>query len=355
MKKFFRFFLIAIIFILYFLIVTPGTTMEEFFVPQWANNFYKYERENNSFDNLTDVYSFRLGSFYGYISRDGRLKYISTISERENVAISDSAFIHYSATDENLILRDSNSDVITNLDIKGYPLINKNRIFIFPTHREGVFEWDDTGTPLWEKDFGSIITAIDINPGYFLAGMLNGSVELVDRSGSTIFSLFENIDKNEIIYGCSISSDGKFIALTGGISPRMLYIYQKSENEYVLKKSFLLETDFRRRILMKFSPDNSYLFTEGVNNLIYIDINREKMGFCRMEGRLENIVFNKKYGYTIAVSKKENSCQLKIMKSPESCFSDIFFPGNDLMIRMTEDLLFIGIDNRILCISIQEA
>ncbi len=295
---------------------------------------------------------FRIGNYFGYASRVGKVLYSDKVLF--NLAISDNGFINFSSVSKNLVLQDTERFVTTVIDAFGYPVFAENRFFVITTDRTGISERNYEGELLWEKRYSSIITCIDQNSEHLLIGKLNGEVELLDENGENIFSFKSYGSRIQATYGCAVSDNSRYLAIITGIDNQRMVLLEKKGETYELYAEEIIQDSFRRKVFIDFSEDGRFLFYENLEGLKCYNIPKNKGFPLPLSGKIKSYLFGKSSDLFYIASSDDETAELLIFNPDDSFKINFVFPGKALFLKKSESSLFLGVDNKLMCIDLQE-
>ncbi|MBN1699694.1 MAG: hypothetical protein JW881_19415 [Spirochaetales bacterium] len=266
----------AFILYVFYLLVFPFPTGKEIVV--YPHELYHL---SEAAENIPDVLTnekpgwFRNADHFGYIDGDGRLIYKDTVLY--NVTLSENGFINYSSIqDENqaMVFFNPYGEFISSFNNPGYPLFSGSgdRLFLVKTNATGLCEITFEGEKIWEAEFASILTGFSAGSDIVAVGLLNGIINIFDRSGKCIHTIESRESRLSVIYGCLVSNTGRYIAALYGIDKQKLVIIEKKNMKFSGPVYFDTGTAFRRPVILRFSPFDRFLFIEGEKELLVFDV-----------------------------------------------------------------------------------
>ena len=130
---------------------------------------------------------FQLGDLYGFVSPDGELASLARTPFR--VALSRRGSVAYARIGGTWMLDGPSGQPLVSFSGDGYPLLSPDgdRILLVKTDLTGLSELDEAGDTAWTRDFPSLLTSVAVAGDWLAAGLLNGSIALVDRRGAVVF------------------------------------------------------------------------------------------------------------------------------------------------------------------------
>jgi hypothetical protein len=324
--------------------------------PVWALDTGTYSGPTAGTGELTaeNTAPFQLAGVFGYVERDGALIYKGNPLFR--VALTDAGFINFARIGTTWIFQDIMGGRVFSFSGSGYPVLSRDggRILTISTDLTGVREYDRGGEISWSRDFPSLITSLSVEPDYVLAGLLNGSLELIGRSGDALAEYTAAGSRISVILGCAVSGDGERVAAVAGVDGQFLIVLERQGTDYVPVSRIRLESDFRREIRMEFSPDNKYLAIEGSGSVHLYDCDTRRFFTIPLSGGLSGYAFLRDRESTAFLAGNGNRREL-VMSKPfaDPFFRETFSAGN-VFIGALDDSVLLGIDAMLLRIDLEE-
>lgn len=305
---------------------------------------------------------FQLGDVFGYVKADGTVLYSARAPYR--VALSATGFVSYTRLGTDWILQDTSGRPITAFSGSGYPLIGPDgsRIFSIKTDLSGLIELDRNGGALWERDFPTMVTTASLQADLLLVGLLNGSMILVDRKGSSVFEYSPKGSRIAVILGVAVSPDGSLLAAVSGIGPQSLTIVRRQGEAssgahgpavYVVAESLVLPSEHRREVQVRFSPDSRCLVLEGASGAGLFDPARGLLRWLGMRGTLTGIAWPGSGRVAALACGDGNLSQLAIEPVYGPVVSREEFPARELSLATLDGQLLLGWDGKLLRIDVE--
>ena len=306
---------------------------------------------------------FRVGRIFGYVNQQGEILSIDTVLH--NVTLSDSGFINYTKISENCFLYDPYGRLKMGFSVQGYPVLNENgtRLFVFKTDLSGVQELSPTGERIWERDFGSLITTIAVNDDILVAGLLNGTVELIDTRGTVQITFTLQESRIPVILGCDITDDSRYIGVVSGHDPQKVTIFEReTQNQkdtggyysYTNRIQQILETDFRREVMLHFVSGGSFLFVEGNDRAYVIDTQTGSTSSVLLDGQLTHLAGSERARVASMISGGDERNQLYVYAATDHLLLKELLPAGNVFIRQMYDRILLGSSGNLLRIDMQE-
>ncbi|HET6488091.1 MAG TPA: hypothetical protein VFH83_16810 [Spirochaetia bacterium] len=260
---------------------------------------------------------FRLGDLFGFVSPAGALVHL----ERElyQVTIAPTGFVSFGRLDTDWILRGPTGDPQGAYSSHGYPLLGAEgrRLLAVKTDLSGVQELAPTGDVLWSRDFPAPVTSASVEADLTAAGLLNGSLLVIDRQGAVVLDARPGPSRIRAIYGVSLSRDGKMLAAVSGIDPQRLTLWRWSGISFRVVESRPLPTSFRREVRIAFSPNGRILLLEGNAAVGAYRTVSHRLTWLPVPGAVRDVSFLEPEGTVALTAGSETANQLMLFEPPE--------------------------------------
>jgi hypothetical protein len=356
-KGVYRLLLGAAVFVVYFFLAVRPVPVETVLLPQWLSSLesnYPLYFDGTSpvsgeqAENAEALLPFKLGNRFGYVDTYGRFSV--NREKKELFSLSETYWAEYNtvaavaAAPQNIDIRDpQNEPVVTIPGARGYPLFLDGRLFMISGEQNSLEALDASGKPLWVYDFAAPITDIDAAAGFVLAGLLDGTVELLDGNGKRVFFFEPGGSRLPVICACRISRDGTKIAIISGYDDqRFLYLEQFGDSYKVGYHEFLSD-GFRRTVHLAFIDQDRRVVFERNGGIGIYDINGRSNVKIDLDGRVngldgsggDNLLF-------LITSQSESRKELVGIRLPDEIIMEAPFRSATAFLRRNENRLYVG-------------
>jgi len=341
--------IILLVFFTYVIVFGRPLNNEITYSPVWVNNLDV--TENKKSDSGTGTYPFQLDGKLGYITDTGKIVYSEDLLY--GAVIDDKGFINYSRQNNVLVVKGINGQFQNTIDKPGYPFFSGNRRFILSYDKNSISEINLSGDFLWEKTYGSSLSSVSARGSFVFVSTTDGGIQVLDKLGENLFYKQIKSSRINIVYGGSVSDDGKHMITITGIDPQLLSIWKYNENNYQIEKSWSLSSGLRRHALTGFSTDNRYAYIEADQEFIIIDIKRMKLYSMPFSGRLQYINFPGKSALIQILGRNKDGYYLIVM---EKNLNKLFYTSlnaNDSSLNIYNNKLLLGIDHIIIAYNME--
>jgi len=306
---------------------------------------------------------FRLGDRFGYIWDDG--KFAINQVRKGYISISENNWAEYEALPSSIqVMNNLNEPVLSIENPKGYPLFLDNRIFIVGGEQNSLTALGPDGEELWTHDFPAPITCIDSANGSVLTGTLDGVVELINSSGSPVFTPFEpGGSRLSVILGCAISRDASRLAIISGIDDQRFLLLERAGGEgrltardwpgqtgnqgetYKVVYHEFLPNGFRRPVHISFVDNDNKIAFERNGGLGIYDINSRSSIFLQLEGEIVALDDSGEndFLFVICSQQPKQKC-LIIIRYPASIVNKATFTSNNAFFARRNNTIYLGGD-----------
>jgi hypothetical protein len=358
-KRRFSILLAILIVFSYIFLFSPQIGKERIFNPVWSRTVHANmqvqqppEEPESEEGALRRIVHFHSGSLFGYITTAGEILFVDTLLY--HAALSDTMFINCSNIPSNLVARDTGGRIAFSIETSGYPVFFRNRFFVISPHRNKLAEYDDSGSLLWERSFISPITCWDVQRNNLVVGLLNGSVMVIDKDGENIFTFTPTGSEQQIVYGCTLSSDEKTLALITGLHPQRIILLQRRDKEFKPVYTKILEKEYRRTVYMYLEKEKQILYFEGEEGVHYLDIDTKQLQSLPVMGRLVKVAVNDIFDFDFLSIQNGEEAHIIIFDPVQGRVIRRFTVPGKPYVRSLEKSLFLGFEGNVMRLDILE-
>jgi hypothetical protein len=346
-KKKHLIFIAVIALFLYAFIAAAPVTEETVLSMNWINSLETaYEQRPPDSDSELMI-PFELGAYFGYVSPSGRF---SVKKFKKNyVSMSDYFWAEYEADALDIEVMGANdTNVFSIKDGAGYPFFLDSKSFIMHSEQNSVSRLNivpggraETG---WTYDFVSTVTCVDAAAGFFLAGTLDGTIELIDDNGQRVYFSEPSGSRIAAIYGCALSEDGKKIAVVSGLDKQRFILFEQFAQTWRITFHEFLEDGLRRNAFVMFVDGDSKIVFEREDGLGIYDIKARSSYNIPLDGEIIALDESGNDGMIFLISaKNQNEKKLVGIKFPNIVMIEAPFKSEHIFLsRRGSDLLIGG-------------
>ncbi|MDR2247472.1 MAG: PQQ-like beta-propeller repeat protein [Treponema sp.] len=354
-KKKYRFLIGFVIVIVYFFVAARPIPVETVLTPQWLTSLESgyplYFEDGNGVSGRNapepaadggQLFPFTLGDRFGYFNRNGG--FALNQKARGNVSVSENYWAEYAAIPQNVEIRDPLNEILAEVaEPQGYPLFIDNRFFLISEEQNSLTALDNEGNPLWTYDFAAPLTGIDAAAGLILAGSLDGTVELLDQSGSRVFSSEIAGSRYSAIYGCRISQDGLRLAIISGFDDQRFLLLERFGDSYKVAYHEFLADGFRRPVYISFIDHDRWVAFESEGCLALYNIGARNSIKLPLEGNVVALDSSGMDDRLFAVtSQSERKKQLVEIRLPRDVIMQAPFSSENVFLSRQGEHLYVG-------------
>jgi len=352
----------VVIYAVYFFGVSRPVPPETVLVPRWLGSVESGNVSpggnpvpSTEAKGETGRMPFTLGNRFGYVDGDGRFSLNQV--KKANVSISGDRWAEYEAEPDRIEIRSGNGDSLAVIENpRGYPFFLDGRTFLIGSEQSAISEVDDSGAVLWTYDFSGPLTCVDSASGLVLAGLLDGSVTLLDSEGRRVFSFAPGGSLRAVIFGCAISRDGSRIGIISGIDPQRFLLLERfgtsgvfagtaaSGNvEYKPVYHEFLEDGFRRPVYIEFVENDRWVVFEREGGLGFYEAGSRQSNTVELNGEIRALDTTGGKGLVFAiVALSGNEKELVGIKLPGKTVLKAPFRSREIFLGRTDSELFVG-------------
>jgi hypothetical protein len=344
--------IVIVLFITYFFSVARKIPRQMVLVPGWISSIESGEAVQIGESAETDsLLPFSMGSRFGFVRRnDGRFSINRTA--KYNISLSGKHWAEYEAEPNRITIYDNAGEqyaVIENP--RGYPFFldesgGQGRIFIIGSEQNSISEINVSGAVLWTYEFAAQLTCVDAAGGLLLAGSLDGSIVVIDSSGSKVFSFEPGGSRYPVILGCALSRDGSGLALISGIDKqRFLFLehFGAGLGDYKVVYHEFLDGSFRRPVFINFVENDRWVIFERIGGLGFYEAGSRRTTKVELDGEICAVDQSGGLGliFTI-VSRAENRKELAGIMLPDRVMVAAPFKSDDVFLGRADSRLLVG-------------
>jgi hypothetical protein len=350
-------------FVIYIFIAPRSIPVETVLKPLWITSLesnYPVNLQEVSADENKLLLPFTLGNRFGYLAGDG--KFVINQIRDGYVSMSENFWAEYEALPSSIKIMDPNNEEILAVENpKGYPLFLDNRSFIIGSEQNSILAFGQAGEELWTHDFPAPLTCIDASGGYLLAGTLDGSVELLDSTGSMVFTPFEpGGSRFSVILGCAISADASRLALISGIEKQRFLLLERSGTErsgtvrpwtsspydtYKVVHHEFLSDGFRRPVYIRFINNDTQVVFEREEGLGIFIISTRTSTKVKLNGEIAALDDSGEDGFLFLItSQGPNDKRFVAIRHPGLIVNETPYKSKNVFLARQRNRLYLGGD-----------
>jgi hypothetical protein len=348
-------------FVIYIFIAPRSIPVETVLKPRWITSLesnYPVNLQDTSINEDELLLPFTIGNRFGYLADDGKFA-INQIRDGY-VSMSENFWAEYEALPSSIkVMNPHNEEIFVIESPKGYPLFLDNRTFIVGSEQNSITALSQTGEALWTHDFPAPLTCVDAAGGYFLAGTLDGAVELLDLSGSLVFTPFEpGGSRLAVILGCAISQDASRLAIISGIEKQRFLLLERSGTErsrtdssrtegstgtYKVVHHEFLSDGFRRPVFIRFINDDAQVIFEREEGLGIFTISSRTSTKVNLEGEITALDESGENGFLFLItSQDQNEKRFIAIRHPGLIVNETPFKSKNAFLARKRDRIYLG-------------
>jgi hypothetical protein len=295
---------------------------------------------------------FRLGDRFGYFTADGAVLFAEAVSY--GVALAPDAFATYDRLSEGFAIKSPAGTELARVSSPGYPFFAAGRRFLIGPDQATVSELAKGGAVAWTFQFPSIVTAFDASPSLAVFGLMDGSIVGLDGKGAVALDFAPGGSRIVGVYGVASSPDGLLVAAITGADRQRLVILEKRSSAYRVTYHRYLSSDYRRPVSMAFTGDGRRLAYESPAGV----------GIYDRSSRSETVVSVPAFqglGQTarggelmVFLSGRGDDKRLLCTAAPDRRLADLSFKAKLAFALAKGDSLYLGLDDRIVRMDLEE-
>jgi len=350
--------------LIYFFVCAFPLQKELILVPAWTRNLAQAPvaplpirglagaSKSSKSPEASSSIPFRLGGSYGYFTAEGSLLFAATAAY--GVAMAPDAFATYERVSEGFSIKSPAGVELAKASIAGYPFFAAGRRFVIGPDQSTVCELGRAGTAAWTYRFPSIVTAFDASPTLAAFGLMDGSVVGLDRSGVEKLNFAPGGSRIPGVYGVAVAPDGLMVAAITGLGNQRLVVMEKRSAAYRVAYHRYLSSDYRRPVYIAFTPDGGELAYEAPEGVGVYDRATRSESLVSVPANSRLGLTLRKGGIMVLLSGEAEKKRLVCAALPDRRIVDVSFQAREAFIETRDDSLFLGADQDIVRMDLQE-
>jgi hypothetical protein len=289
---------------------------------------------------------------FGYFSREGMFT-INRVTQN-NLSLSDDRFAEYEARPHRLEVKNTADETTARFEnTNGYPLFLNDTVYLAHFEQNAVSKITESGEVMWTYSFASPITCVAGAQGRLLLGTLDGTVELLDETGTRVFFFETGGSRITCIYGVAISRDLSHIAVISGVDDQRFLLFEQSAGSYRVTYHEFIGDGKRRPARIHFVDGDTRLAFERDDGLGLYEIKSRTSYRVPLDGEITVIDTEGGSGLLFLVTRgAENRRFLIGVKYPSSVIMKTPFQSGAVFLRRAGDELFVGSDRNLASFSL---
>ena len=335
---------IILIFITYFFVFGRELPSEITYIPLWVEDLKKTDMFVRDGKQVPE--SFRLNGKFGYLYNNGKITYLEDLLY--GVAADDNGFISYSRQNDVLVIRDIDGQFLNTIEIAGYPFFSGGRRFIISYDNNRISEIDGTGSIIWQKTFSSSITEVSAASSLVFIGTVDGKFRLIDSVGAVVFFHATKTSRINVVYGGSVSENGDHILTVSGVDPQLISHWSRNGDDFRIESTWRIDMELRRHAVTGFSDDDLFAFIEAEDELLLLELKKNKLISIEITGRLQHIDFPGSSELIHAVGRDDDGLYLVTAETDGNQLFYTRLAGTDIMFMRDQNRIILGIDSKLI-------
>ncbi len=346
-------------FLIFYIFLFPGLSEKELHLkPVWVRDLDDGVGEGSE---QVD-FAFEMGGRFGYADLEGGIHYLDRVLF--GVALAESGFINFPRITDNFVFQNTLGGFEFSFESSGYPLLEGSgeTLYMVTTDLSGIRQFTREWDLLWSYEFSTAITSVSLEGQRCLLGLLDGRAKLIESQGGITYEYSPegSPDGGRIPVILATTLRGRQLALISGIDPQSLLLIEEKRGEFSYIHREILESDFRRELILQFTKDGRYLVFEQEGSVGLFDLARRKIHYISLPGRLFSL--SSSLGKLALSSIDGDLIHLKIIATPDRViYSKTFGPsvehhgsGRGLYLNLIANHLSIGQSGALMRIDINE-
>lgn len=340
-RRVLAFSLVGVVFVLVYLLLFPRALPREFtLLPETATPLAGLASPNLDAGGSFFV----LGNWEGYWNAAGELQ--RSQPRRAQATASGESLAWYDPDHDQVVVEGLKGTRFT-LPGEKYPTWARGRLFTLDENRLGVKAFDSEGRLQWNKQFSSLITALDTSANLTVVGTLDGRVQIFNARGESVGGFQPGGSRISVVYNVAVAPQDGAILVLAGVEPKRFLVLERGGSEFrpVYHKP-LKENRPWPTPLGFLGPSLAYYETDS--GLAFLDPrNPHSEVSIAVEGT--PLLLESLPQQTLAlVEKRATGSTLRVSTPMGASLLTLPFTSSDLLVQRQSDVLMVGVDQTLL-------
>ncbi len=330
--------------ILYLFLFPQPSGREGYFKPVWSRGIPGPQAAARAAGQGGAAW-FKAGRHFGFVRPEGELQYAA--ETLHGVALSDAGFINYPRVADNFVFQDTGGGFQYGVRGFGYPLLDSSGELLYSvsTDLTELKRLDRDGEVLWSAGFFVPITTLSLSREECAAGLLDGTLKLLDARGRIVQDFIPEPGRIPVILGAALTP-GR-LAVLSGIDPQRLSLLERRGGTYAPVAEILTGSDLRREALVRFTADGRFLAYETETGLALRELRHGAGAPLPLPGRLLALSSSED-GLLAVGARAGRGSVLRILRPLDSPLYSRSLAAEDLFLRFLDGSLLVGFPGRLL-------
>ncbi len=234
------------------------------------------------------------------------------------------------------------------------PFFIRNRLFSTSYDAMGLVAYSDLGKPLWNYTFPCQVSGFDANESVSVAGLIDGSVEILDKTGKQLLSFTPGGSRLQVILGISSSVTGNYVAMVSGIDRQRLVVLGRGDKDYRVVAHRYLESDFRTPVSVFILPDDRYVLYQQPEGIGVFSLDGKENAMLPVKAETFTVHQGYKKDLYFIMAKSKGNVELVVFSPPDRLLGRTRLPPETEFYRFSDRHLFLGYDSGLSRIDFKE-
>ena len=344
----------CILFVFYALFAARPVPKETVLSSRWLLSLdTSYPASAEEAKKQRSLFPFQLGKRFGYVSPEG----VFTIQreKKEYALLSPARWAEFSGESESIAIKNPLDETEFTLQSPlGYPFFLDKKIFLMHREQNTISRLDDAGNPLWKYDFAAPLTCVDASSEILVAGLLDGTIEIIGGDGRRLDVSKPSGSRLAAIYGCAVSQSGGKIAVISGRDDQRFLLIESVGGIWRITYHEFLGDGFNRPVRVKFIDGERFVAFEREGGVGVYDTARRVSAAAAVGGRILSIDSDGSNGLLfVLAAAKEDEKKIVVLDSDARILICAPFQSADGFLDRRGDELYLGGGNVLAAFSIE--
>ena len=326
--------------ILYIIFAAKPLTREYNLKADWTINTFD---DQVSAVKGEDLVPFKFKNQLGYFSQDGKI--YSKYDFDYKACITENYWTSYSEDSASFYVYGPDGKKVSCINEEGFPFLSQNRIYVLLPGGTSLAQFDLKGNELFLQESYSPLTAISSSRGGTAAGYADGSIKVFDSNGVLKMNFIPGGSSVNIIYGLTLSDDGKYCAYITGLDRQRVEIALEEDGKPKILYTEYFDSDLTRQTFMKFNGNVLYYdYTDGLG---IVNLKNCKSYKYEIPGLVKQLEFSGDSKVAFLLTKDKSEYTLTFLEPYNHFAGKLAFNAESAFVQVRGNNVFLGRDGKI--------
>ncbi|MBR5866628.1 MAG: hypothetical protein IKZ04_01835 [Spirochaetaceae bacterium] len=328
--------------------------------PYWTISITDKEVFLDSEEKPETVLPFKLGQNMGYFTPKGNIVLLESFPFKASISKNFRSSYSQDADNIRFSSYDTDKNIKENLKsynyIKGsgFPFFVEDRIFLFMPGGFGFSKCDNEGNISWSFNNYVPLISFSSSEAGISTGYADGTIIVFDNDGNIRQTLEPGGSTYPVILGSDLSKSGKQFACISGIDRQRFVLNQEKNGFSKVVFHRYLDTDQKEPVLVQFSEDEKTVYYNCSKGLGIVNCETFVNKIIPLKGKIISIQEAPLLNLTCVLTKSINEYSIYFIEDFDHLIGNFSFEASSAFITIEDNMLFIGKNDEISCVKMEQ-